>query len=378
MEDDVPIEHPWTTKAIENAQKKVEGHNYDIRKHLLQYDDVMNEQRKVIYAMRKEVLARKDGLKDMIVSMADDLSTEIAEDFFPGGKLRRGEGGQALLDEKALNDALASTFQTPLNLHEADITPFTGAGLKALLVKRADEIYEMKRQTLTPPLLQQVERMILLTTIDHLWKDHLLAMDHLREGIGLQGYGQKDPLIAYKKEGFRFFGMMMGQITGDVVRKLFAVQLAPHIEEELEAEEKAIWHDTQEKQAAPESISQMAQQQPMPAPAAPASAKMQYAIGPDGQLVPAGIPAGASAPPAPSPAGAPRPSAESVARASEAMDLLSRRGPSPAKMTLSHGGMAVASGGARPAAGDPFAAAGRNDPCPCGSGKKFKKCHGAS
>src|SRR5204863_3812402 len=119
-----------------------------------------------------------------------------------------------------------------------DIQPFNDVGLKKFILDFANEVFKKKEKELGEEVIIQLEKMILLSTIDNLWKDHLLAMDHLREGIGLQGYGQKDPLIAYKKEGFRYFQMMMGQITGDVVRKLFAVQMASQegILEDLEEE----------------------------------------------------------------------------------------------------------------------------------------------
>ncbi|MEN9724033.1 MAG: preprotein translocase, SecA subunit, partial [Pseudomonadota bacterium] len=224
MEDDLPIEHRWINKAIENAQKKVEGHNYDIRKHLLEYDDVMNQQRQVVYAWRREVLARSH-LREMVFSMVEELASVIAEDFFPGGKMKK-VNGVPTLDLKELNDAMAVMFSIHTQIQENDIRPLNGEGLRGLIQKLATEAYSAKEKGMGDETMRQIEKMVLLTTIDHLWKDHLLAMDHLREGVGLQGYGQKDPLIVYKKEGYRFFEMMMNQITGDVVRKLFAVQLA--------------------------------------------------------------------------------------------------------------------------------------------------------
>ncbi|MGZ3689802.1 MAG: preprotein translocase subunit SecA, partial [Bdellovibrionota bacterium] len=258
MEEDMPIEHKWITRAIENAQKKVEGHNYDIRKHLLEYDDVMNQQRKVVYTWRREVLAR-ENLRDMMFSMAEELAEAIANDFFPNGKLKKNDHGQAHLDAKELNDAVRVTIGIPSEIEEKDIQPFNNVGLKKLIVDQARASYDAKEKTLGDTNVRQLERMILLTTIDHLWKDHLLAMDHLREGIGLQGYGQKDPLIEYKKQGFRYFEMMMSQITGDSVRKLYAVQLAP----------QQMMRDLQEA---------MGEEEP----------DMEYNITEDGNLVPKG------------------------------------------------------------------------------------------
>jgi preprotein translocase subunit SecA len=299
MEDDLPIEHPWINNAVAGAQKKVEGHNYDIRKHLLEYDDVMNQQRKVVYAWRKEVLAQHD-LRGMVFSMVEELVNAICEDFFPGGKLRRIDG-ESSLNLKELNEAVAVTFQVHANITDHDIQPLNGEGLRKLLFKIAHAAYEAKENQYSPQLVREVEKMVLLGTIDHLWKDHLLAMDHLRDGIGLQGYGQKDPLVEYKKQGFKFFELMMAQITGDVVRKMFAVQISAQSPEELggsiEGEEI---HEA--------SI-----------PDAPA------------RSAPAVLPS--------------------------AREALAGMKPLPPGVDLNR--------------------IGRNDECPCRSGKKFKKCHGA-
>ncbi|MBU6153188.1 MAG: preprotein translocase subunit SecA [Bdellovibrionales bacterium] len=296
MEDDAPIEHVWITKSIAGAQKKVEGHNYDIRKHLLEYDDVMNQQRKVVYAWRREVLSQQD-LRGMVFSMVEEIINAICEDFFPGGKIRKVDGSSSL-NLKELNEAIAVTFQTHANLTERDIVPLTGEGLKKILTDISEKAYGAKEKQYSPEMIRQVEKMVLLGTIDHLWKDHLLAMDHLRDGIGLQGYGQKDPLVEYKKQGFRFFEMMMAQITGDVVRKMFAVQISANAPEELseDLEGEAI-------QEAPVQAGSMPQKLP------------------------------------------------------SAREALSGMKPLPVGIDLTK--------------------IGRNDECPCQSGKKFKKCHGA-
>jgi preprotein translocase subunit SecA len=242
-------------------------------------------------------------------------------------------------------------------------------GLKSLIQKNADSWYDQKKVELGPEMINQVERMVILTTIDHLWKDHLLAMDHLREGIGLQGYAQKDPLVQYKKEGFRFFKMMMGQINGDVIRKLFSVKLAPALEEELQREEESIWNEAQTSQPALDGGNAFAgpQQTALPASGPGSARKIQYQIGPDGSLIATDATEMGAQPrvpvqtPPPSQP-APRP----------ALDLLAGRGPRR-DMRLNLG---PAGGGGALSPGE-FAEAGRNDPCPCGSGKKFKKCHGA-
>lgn len=342
MEEDMPIEHNWITKAIENAQKKVEGHNYDIRKHLLEYDDVMNQQRKVVYAWRKEVLAR-ENLRDMVYSMLSDMCQSISQEFFPNGKLRT-ENGQAHLDIQELNNAVRTTFQIPAHLEEKEIHPFSDIGLKKLIEKTTHAAYEAKEAALTGPMMRQLERMILLTTIDHLWKDHLLAMDHLREGIGLQGYGQKDPLVEYKKQGFRFFSMMMDQITTDVVRKAFAVQLAsPDLSDEMS-------EDEDEDQELLEEL-----ESPTP------QSKIQYNIDPDGSLNEArDFTENMRGPRITSMGRGPIGGLAQPMLSAESGDLISNSMASGPQNSISD-----------------VEKAGRNEPCPCGSGKKYKKCHGA-
>ncbi len=357
MEEDQPIEHKWTTRAIENAQKKVEGHNYDIRKHLLEYDDVMNQQRKVVYAWRREVLAR-ENLRDMVFSMTEELATNLSQEFFPGGKLRKDESGQPRLDVHELNAAVSSTLQLASHITESEVEPFDDRGLKKLILEQAERAYNAKEKQITPEIVRQLEKMILLTTIDALWKDHLLAMDHLREGIGLQGYGQKDPLIAYKKEGFRFFQMMMDQINGDVVRKLFAVQLSA------------------------EALAEASDEPLIPEPQAPTG--MQYNVTADGELIPLN-PAEVVAPDS-EPAiqdSEEEEDEDSSAGASVVLQGLDPRkmARQPRQMNFSHPQMGM--GGEILSAGSQgsnldASKVGRNDPCPCGSGKKFKKCHGVN
>lgn len=310
MEDDVPIEHRWITKAIENAQKKVESHNFDIRKHLLEYDDVMNQQRKVIYSMRREILSGQE-LKNRALNMIDDIADSLAVDFFPGR--RRGKLNDAELEEirKSVNEAASMALRTPVVLTAQDMNEcYEPAQLAAKISAIAEKAYNEKEANVTEPVMRHLEKVVLLTTIDHLWKDHLLAMDHLREGIGLRGYAQKDPLLEYKKEGYNYFQMMYSQISFDVVRKLFEVQ----VEREEEVERMA----PREQQ------------------------QMTFSHG-----------------------GEPAAPAQSARRAG-------------AIAAAAASGVVNAGAAPRPASsGDGGAKIGRNDPCPCGSGKKYKKCHGA-
>ncbi len=370
MEEDLPIEHRWITKAIENAQRKVEAHNYDIRKHLLEYDDVMNQQRKVIYGWRREVLQRA-GLREMVFSMVEELAGAIAEDFFPGGKPKRDAGGNSL-DLKELNDAIQVTFAVQnQNVTEKDITPYTGEGLKKLLVKIASGAYEKKESDLTADVVRQIEKMVLLTTIDSLWKDHLLGMDHMRDGIGLQGYGQKDPLVEYKKQGYKYFEMMMNQITGDVVRKAFSVQMTP-VEDDFDSRELPEMHT---------NLSDDGTLIPNPAQAAaslpPLSANPFPGAVPGQPLTPQAAAAIQAARAAAIQAAQQQATANALGgrNGGGAPDFLAGR-QAPRQITLNRGPGAGAPGAAAAAAVGPKV--GRNDPCPCGSGKKYKKCHGTN
>ena len=221
MEEGVPIEHGMVTRAIENAQKKVEAHNFDIRKQLLEYDDVMNKQREVIYLHRRAVLVGEDlsgEVQEMITEVTDSMldvycpENEYPEEWDVGGLV------EAVHAQFALNladiDGMAPDHLKDLG-REA---------LREELRKHVQEAYQRKKQELGADLLRYLEKMVLLQVIDQHWKDHLLGMDHLRDGIGLRGYGQKDPLIEYKREGFDMFAGMMERIKGDALDRLFHVQ----------------------------------------------------------------------------------------------------------------------------------------------------------
>ena len=221
MEEGVPIEHGMVTRAIENAQKKVEAHNFDIRKQLLEYDDVMNKQREVIYLHRRAVLVGEDlsgEVQEMITEVTDSMldvycpENEYPEEWDVGGLV------EAVHAQFALNladiDGMAPDHLKDLG-REA---------LREELRKHVQEAYQRKKQELGADLLRYLEKMVLLQVIDQHWKDHLLGMDHLRDGIGLRGYGQKDPLIEYKREGFDMFAGMMERIKGDTLDRLFHVQ----------------------------------------------------------------------------------------------------------------------------------------------------------
>jgi preprotein translocase subunit SecA len=219
MEEGVPIEHGLVTRAIENAQKKVEAHNFDIRKHLLEYDDVMNKQREVIYNQRREVLKGED-LKQDVLTMADDLANEIVERYCDK------ELHPSDWDFPGLREVLNHQFNLKVDLKAEELDNLTVDGLTELAIEKITDTYADKERRFGTPMLRHLEKIIMLQTIDSLWKDHLLNMDHLKEGIGLRGYGQKNPLQEYQKEGFEMFEEMIHRIQEDVVQKLFTVEIA--------------------------------------------------------------------------------------------------------------------------------------------------------
>jgi preprotein translocase subunit SecA len=217
MGEGVPIEHSMVSRAIERAQKQVEGHNFSIRKHLLEYDDVMNKQRTTVYKQRLEILGGKP-MRDYVLELVDQildwmLDTHANKDKAPEewdrSALRAAIGAQFGVDVDEIGlDWDAVTFET---LHEA-------------LATRLRTAYEDKERLLGPDRMREFERIILLHIIDGQWKDHLLGMDYLKEGIGLRGYGQRDPLVEYKKEGFDMFQAMLDRVEEETVRALFHFQ----------------------------------------------------------------------------------------------------------------------------------------------------------
>ncbi|SLM47810.1 preprotein translocase subunit, ATPase [Nitrospira japonica] len=286
MEEGIPIEHGMVTRAIANAQKKVEAHNFEIRKQLLEYDDVMNKQREVIYQHRRAVLAGSHLTED-IHDMMDGVVESALTVYCPP------EQYPEEWDLKGLTDMMQGQFGVDITHGKEDggeaLRDLGRDALSEDLRDQVRETYKGKDQELGPELLRFLEKTFMLQVIDHHWKDHLLAMDHLRDGIGLRGYGQKDPLIEYKREGFDLFAGMMERIKSDTLDRLFHVQ--------------AVRNDPEH-----------------------------------------------TAPPPPPVMTRPQP------------QLTLNRGEEPVgAQTVQRNDDKV----------------GRNDPCPCGSGKKYKKCHGA-
>jgi preprotein translocase subunit SecA len=219
MPDGEPIEHNMISRAIENAQARVEGHNFEIRKQLLEYDDVMNQQREVIYRQRREALDGK-SLKPSILEMIRDKAEEIAAAF----SAERNPPEE--WDLKGVSDAVFKQFNFRLNAINADnLQGLDRDGLADLIFENANKVYEQRESAIGPEDFRQLERVIMLQTVDNLWKDHLLSMDHLKEGIGLRGYAQQNPLIVYKKEGFDMFNDMISRIKEETLGILFRIQI---------------------------------------------------------------------------------------------------------------------------------------------------------
>ena len=219
MEEDQPIEHSLISRAIENAQKRVEAHNFDIRKHLLEYDDVMNKQREVIYDQRKRVLAQ-DGvaeeIQEVIAEFAEGIADPIADE-----KTYPEEWNY-----RQLNESLMRLFSFGLSIRPEDTQNMTREKLWEKVVAQAKEVYGGKGAEFGPEAMGHLEQVIYLQSIDTLWKEHLMAMDHLKEGIGLRGYGQRNPLQEYQKEGYAMFMDLIQRIKEETIQKLFRIQIA--------------------------------------------------------------------------------------------------------------------------------------------------------
>jgi len=280
MEEGVPIESRFVSKQIENAQKRVEGQNFSYRKHVLEYDDVMNKQREAVYGLRKQLLEGEDQ-KEYLMGIADDIMSGFVSQF--AGKDTHPDEW----DLEGLATAVLRQFGFDYRTEGINPGQLGSKDLEDALIAKAHEKYNQKEAIIGSAPMRYHERMLMLQIVDSQWKDHLLAMDHLKEGIGLRGYGQRDPLVEYKKESYELFEDLMGRIEEDTLRFLFLLQ--------------------------------------------PVEEKKQ---------------------------------AEQVER---------RRRKQEFVMSNQNGG----DGAARQVKRD-SPKVGRNDPCPCGSGKKFKKCHGVT
>jgi preprotein translocase subunit SecA len=304
------IEHPWITKALERAQRTVEGHNFDIRKHLLEYDDVMNKQRSVIYEERTRVLEGED-LHEHILGMIDDISENGLPELTPE-KIYPEEWDWEHLRTWARQYRVEFPW-TQNEYHELNREKLTEAFRAGVL-----NGFSQQEAAMGPEVMRQLERALLLQIVDQRWKEHLYDMDKLKEGIGLRAYGQKDPLLEYKREGFEMFAVMILQIKQELIQLLLKIQAYNPTEQRPRSTLAGRWTESR-----PEFV------QPQRAPE------------------PVGVMAGQGS-------------------------GLPMMGQGPRDMT-----QAVPTGGPKT---EPMRRAtpkvGRNDPCPCGSGKKYKKCHG--
>jgi len=319
MTEGVPIESRMISNRIENAQKTVEAQNFDARKHLLEYDDVMNKQRETIYAIRRSALEGKDQ-RDYVLGIAEDVVRELVDTFCPREQHPDQWNTTQLLAE--------SNAQFGIDMKAAGADP--GALSHEPLADAASEAvtkrYEEKEKQFGADLMRWLERRIILDVVDSQWKDHLLSLDHLKEGIGLRGYAQKDPIVEFKKEAFTLFEDMMARIDNETIRYLFHIQVQQG-EQSLET-----------RQPRPEPPR-------TPPPSAAAAVASAAARASEPQHLPA--------------------VAREIERRQQRQqrDLQYQTGPAQAEAPKP-----VRAG----------AKVGRNDPCPCGSGKKYKKCHGAN
>jgi len=218
MGEEDEIEHPWLSRAIANAQRKVEGHNFQIRKNLLEFDDVMNQQRHTVYSRRREILTNESN-KDMVLDMIDQAVTQIVEECVP-------EKIEGSFDSAPLAERMLAAFNVQFGAADLFQGAKTIEEVGTSIYERVCALYDEREAENGPELMRRIETVLLLQTLDALWKDHLLSMDHLREGIGLRGYGQRDPILEYKKEGYLLFRSMMDRFVADSVSKLFRVQVS--------------------------------------------------------------------------------------------------------------------------------------------------------
>jgi preprotein translocase subunit SecA len=320
MEEGVPIEHGMVTKSIERAQKQVEAQNFAIRKHLLEYDDVMNKQRTAVYDMRRMILEGKNT-REHLLNLVDEIVEWYVDNYCDE------KDSPSNWDYETLAAALKETFGIPAEV--AELKGMPRATIASTLAARAKARYEERERQIGAERALFHQRMIMLQIVDAQWKDHLYSLDHLKEGIGLRGYGQRDPLVEYKKESFTMFQALMDRIDEEMLRWTFLY-------------EPVVVPESRPPEPPPEAELPLVAQAPAPRR--------------EPELAFAGIKTAAARKLTfndPSSAGA-----SAFARNAEPREA---RGGTDEVQTVRREGPKV----------------GRNDPCPCGSGKKYKKCHGA-
>ncbi|MGT8839941.1 preprotein translocase subunit SecA [Vibrio cholerae] len=235
MDEGEAIESKMLSRSIEKAQRKVEGRNFDIRKQLLEYDDVANDQRKVVYELRDELMSA-DDISDMIAQNREDVLNAVMDEYIPPQSL------EDMWDIKGLEDRLKNDFDLPLPIQswlDADNKLYEEA-LRERIIEQAVEVYKAKEQAVSPAVMRNFEKSVMLQTLDTLWKEHLAAMDHLRQGIHLRGYAQKNPKQEYKRESFELFQDLLESLKSDVITVLSKVRVQQQEEvERMEAQRRA-------------------------------------------------------------------------------------------------------------------------------------------
>lgn len=244
MDESQPIEHKWVSKAIETSQKRVEAHNFDIRKHLLEYDDVNNKQRTEIYFFRREILT-SESLMDRVLEMTENTLDDILAIYCPDD--RHPEEW----DIKGLRDALYGQFSI---YPEIEATDFEDVRKK--LLDDITQAYNDKEREIGFETFRYLEKMIALQVVDTQWKDHLLSMDHLKEGVGLRGYGQRDPLVEYKKEAFEIFADLSSRVASEVVARLMKIQIAreAHVEKQFMPKPAKVHYGRGDESSKPQTV----------------------------------------------------------------------------------------------------------------------------
>jgi len=323
LEEGEAIEHKWVTRAIENAQRKVEAHHFDIRKQLLDYDNVNNDQRQIVYEQRNEIMD-SDSVADIIDNIWGDVVEQLVSEYVPPQSL------EEQWDISGLTEAIQRDFGQDLPLQQwlDEETDLDEDSLRERIVERLKDSYENKREDAGPEIMDQIEKAVLLQVLDSLWREHLAAMDYLRKGIHLRGYAQKDPKNEYKREAFEMFTEMLQRLKHETITVLARGQIRAEISEEAQAasRERSQNLDYQHEEAASATAQQDA-----------AAASQQ-----DG--------------------GAARRQAPAAMAASGQAEAAVADGPPARPQTYRREQRKI----------------GRNEPCPCGSGKKYKHCHGRS
>jgi preprotein translocase subunit SecA len=333
MEEDVPIESKMVSKQIENAQKGVEAQNFESRKHLLEYDDVMNKQREAVYGLRRQLLEGVDQKELILEDYVGGILSGLLDEF-AGEKVRPDQWDMKGLDEKLVDHFGLKLALLNIGATGVDPQQLSRHELGEAIFEKLKEQYTAKERILSAATMRYHERMVMLSVIDGLWKDHLLSMDHLKEGINLRGYAQRDPLVEYKRESFDMFEAMMLKFQEDTVRFLFRMQI-------LGQDGQPIDGPPQARREVPKAPPVTSASQPITLDAAPREI---------------GI---------------------STRRPSTTIDALEKEFQRKKQRELEAASMAGGGDASKPTQRRTGEKVGRNDPCPCGSGKKYKKCHGA-